>query len=97
MNMKKHLIKGFLYHVQYAWEKDEEASIKFSASSTMADGEAWALIGPYEFYVEVPVDFDPRPSKLTSLREQKRNIQAEFTAKVTEINQRISQLLAIEN
>lgn len=92
----KHLIKGFLYHVQYSWETPEEAKIKFNTTDNMGD-EYWTLIGPYEFMVEVPDNFDIKAHKIATLQEAKRRIQAEFSAKVTEIDRRINELLAIEN
>lgn len=92
----KHTIKGFLYHVQYSWMTDAEAEVRFSSHATMHD-EYWTLIGPYEFEVSIPDDFDIRAAKITSLRELKQNVQAEFAAKVVEIDRKINELLAIEN
>jgi hypothetical protein len=95
--MSKHLIKGFVYHVQYDFDGDN-FRLKFHESESMGKSSPdWALVCPYEFWVEVPDDFDPRPSKIVALRDQKREVQAKFAAMVNEIDKRIGQLLAIEN
>ena len=92
--MSKHTISGYLYHVQYRWE--QQFAVKFSSSDTMGDGNSWTMIGPYTFEVEVDDSFDPRPSKIQTLREKKQDIQAEHVKQITEIDQRINELLALE-
>lgn len=51
----------------------------------------------YTLEVEIPDDFDPRPGMLANLREQKRAVEAECQAKVTVIENKIQNLLAIEH
>jgi hypothetical protein len=51
----------------------------------------------YTLEVEVPDDFDPRPGLLANLREQKRAVEAEASAKITVIENKIRNLLAIEH
>jgi hypothetical protein len=97
--MSKHTIKGFLYHVKYAWQSDVPFRVCFADTDTMGKSSngAWTLIKPHEFVVEIPDDFDPRPAKITALRELKQDVQAEFSKRVLEIDKQIQKLLALEN
>lgn len=92
----KHTIKGHVY-----WQMNDymrTPRIVFSQYDMRKwdskDGCVWIM--EHEFEVEVPDDFDPRPGQITELEAQKVRLNAEFSAKVTEINRRISQLQAIE-
>jgi hypothetical protein len=49
----------------------------------------------HEFEVEVPDNFDPRPGQVAALEAKKKEIQAEFAAKVKQIEDQINSLLAI--
>jgi len=51
----------------------------------------------HSFEVDVPDSFDPRPGLVANLEEHKRQVRAEFAAKVKEIDEQIQSLLAIEN
>lgn len=55
------------------------------------------MIVPHEFDVEVPDDIDLRTGLVANLERKKKEVQAEFNARVTEITGRIQSLLAIEN
>ena len=94
--MSKHTLKGFLYHSQYSWQSDDEAEIRWHTSEKLGD-EHYTLIGPHNFEVNIPSDFDVRSAKVANLRELKQSVQAEFAARVTEIDRKINELLAIEN
>ena len=50
-----------------------------------------------EVTFEVPDDFDPRPVQIKALEAKKRELQAQFSAAVTELNRQISELQAIEH
>jgi hypothetical protein len=45
---------------------------------------------------EVPAEFDPREPQIAVLKAKKAQLQAEFTARVTEIEREISKLQALE-
>ena len=49
-----------------------------------------------EIEIEVPDDYDPRAQKITALEKQKQNVMAEYQKTVTEINERINKLQALE-
>lgn len=45
---------------------------------------------------EVPADFDPREPRIAALKAKKAQLQAEFTARITEIEREINKLQALE-
>ena len=51
---------------------------------------------PFEFCVEVPADFDPRPQQIKALEAKREELHATFAAAVLEIDRRINSLLALE-
>lgn len=59
--------------------------------------ETYVLVTPHDLTFDLPAGFDPRGDLAKALEEQKRKLQAEFTARVTEINAQIGKLLAITN
>lgn len=94
----KHTIKGHLYWQMNQYMK--EPAIVFMEYDLRnwdpadRDGRVW--ISAHSFEVEVPDDFDPRPEQIAALKAEKTRLNAEFSAKVTEIDRRISKLQAIE-
>lgn len=55
------------------------------------------FVGEQSVSVEVPADFDPRPEQIKALEAKRKELQAQFSAAVTELNRQISQLRAIEH
>jgi hypothetical protein len=84
-------IKGHITHTKYAW--DDEATFSFYTFD--ASDEHTVNVMEYEFEVEVPDDFDPRPGKIAALKEKKEKAQAEFSKRVMELDEKINSLLAI--
>lgn len=97
--MSKHTISGYLYHIQYDFQVKDEFKIEFHKASNMAEcsGGDWTLIREVSFEVEVPDDFDPRPAKVAALTTEKQKVRAEFAKRITELDEQINKLLAIEN
>lgn len=54
-------------------------------------------VQPHSITVNIPADFDPRPGQIKALEAKRKELQAQFSAAVTEINRQISQLQAIEH
>lgn len=46
--------------------------------------------------IDLPEGFDPRAGAVKTLEEQRKKIQAEFQARINEIDRQISQFAAIE-
>ena len=55
------------------------------------------FISEEKFFVAVPDHVDMRQAKIDALNAEKKRVEAEFAAKVTQINRKINELLAIEN
>jgi hypothetical protein len=87
-------VKGFLHWHKYEWAKDPSYQIwRSDMSDTSPD---YVCLGEREFEVEVPDDFDPRPSQISALRAYKQKILAETQAKVDNIEEQIQRLLCLE-
>ena len=92
--MAKHTITAYVYQVDYGFSTEPE----YKVYNTDTMGSAYsAMVGPVEVTFTVPDDFDPRPGKIAALEAKKQELRAEFAAKVTEIERKISELLAITN
>ncbi len=59
------------------------------------DTDNVVYIGPVKVAVDVPEDFDPTAQQVAALERLREKVQAEFTAKLNEINTRISNLQAL--
>jgi len=87
-------IKGFIEFGQYEHEArwGEKPYFRFSEY----EGEGFVKVQEHSFTVEVPDNFDPRPQMVERLEVEKKKLEAEFHARVTQINAQIQSLLAIE-
>jgi hypothetical protein len=82
-----------IYHAQYSWEKEARFQIY---SLKIDDTEHMTYVGTREIEIEVPDNYDPRAQKIEALEKQKQKVMAEFHKTVTDINEKISKLQAIE-
>ena len=62
----------------------------------MDDTEDRTYVGPQEIEIDVPDDYDPRAQQVAALEALKQKVMADYHKSVTEINDRISKLLALE-
>jgi len=85
-------IKGHITHTKYPW--DDKPTYSFYPFD--AADENTVNVMEHEFEVEVPDNFDPRPGKIAALKEKKEKVQAEFSKRVMELDERINSLLALE-
>lgn len=88
-------LKGWILFGQYEHEArwGEKPYFVFKGYE---DLEGFVNVQEHSFTVEVPDDFDPRPQMVQKLEAEKRKVEAEFHARVTQINAQIQSLLAIE-
>jgi hypothetical protein len=94
IDMKK-LMKGYVYRIQY--EHNDAPHLSWSQSSTMGEADPdWVLVGPHDFVIECPDDFDPRPHQLAAIDAKERAMRAAFTARITELQEQRNKLLALE-
>jgi hypothetical protein len=91
----KVMIKCFVHAEKEPWDKEMKYSVyPFSMVGT---SRGYALIDTRDVELEVPDDFDIRPSLVATLEREKKELMAKFQARVTEIDGEIQSLLAIEN
>lgn len=83
-------IKGHVFASQEVWDlKPQFTFFDFEAS------KGWVKVMPHEITVDVPDDFDIRPGQVEALEREKERITGEFQARLTDINRKIMELLAI--
>jgi hypothetical protein len=86
-------ITSHVYYNQYSWEETGEYLIMYAK---LDDCEHRTYVGEQEIEIEVPDDYDPRAQKIAALEKHKLKVMADYQKAVTEINERISKLQAIE-
>lgn len=82
-----------IFYSQYSWENKGEYHVFYAK---IADDENSTYIGAQEIEIEVPDDYDPRAQKIAALEKHKQKVMAEFQKTVDQINERISNLQALE-
>jgi hypothetical protein len=88
-------LNGFIVFGHYDHEArwGEKPYFKFS---DYEPGEGFVVVRAETITVEVPDDFDPRPKMVEKLEAEKKKAEADFHARITQINAQIQSLLAIE-
>jgi hypothetical protein len=82
-----------IHHQQYAWE-DVPTYTLFSVR--LDDNEGRTYVGTQDIEIYVPDDYDPRAQKIAALEKHKKKVMADYQKTLTEINDRISNLQALE-
>jgi hypothetical protein len=82
-----------IYYAQYSWE---ETGKYFVMYAKLEDNEYQTYVGEQEIEIEVPDDYDPRAQKIAALERHKQKVMADYQKTLTEINDRISNLQALE-
>lgn len=93
--MSKQTIKGGIYY-----DTDRVSEMVYGTRYSFGAGTPGnygtkILVCAHTFEFDLPADFDPRPIEIKALEKKAAEIQAEATAKRTEIFRRISELQAI--
>jgi hypothetical protein len=89
--MSKKTIKGGIY---YDTDRNAEGKYTFFRGSFGNFG-SYIEVCEHTIEFDLPDAFDPRPVEIEALKKKASELNAEFNAKVTEINRRISELQAI--
>jgi len=84
---------AYIHFFKYSWEDEGEFRVD---SIKLNDNEHHTYVGDQEVEIEVPDNYDPRPQKIAALEKQKQKVMADYQKSVTDINDRISKLMAIE-
>jgi hypothetical protein len=83
----------YVYHSQYSWQDQPEIT---AFTYRVDDNEHRTLVCEQEVELHIPDEYDPRAQKIAALEKQKQKIMADYQKTVTEINNRISNLQALE-
>jgi hypothetical protein len=86
-------VTAHVHYNKYHWQDKGEFeifSVKFD------DDNHRTYVGEQEIEIEVPDDYDPRAQQIAALEKQKQKVMADYQKTVTEINDRISKLQALE-
>jgi len=86
-------ITVYIHQQKYEWEDKEQYLVY---SHKFDDTDYRQYICEQEIEIEVPENYDPRAQQIAALEKEKQKVMAEFTKTVTEINDRISKLQALE-
>ena len=82
-----------IYLTQYAWEEKGQ----YQAFTFKVDNDLERVyVCSQEIELDLPDHFDPRSSQIASLEKKKTMLMADFHKSVTEINDKISKLQALE-
>jgi len=81
-----------IYFCKYSWEIEG----KFVPFAYKVDSENYTYVCQQEIELEVPDNYDPRAQQIAALEAQKTKAMADYQKSVTEINERISKLQALE-
>jgi hypothetical protein len=86
-------ITAHIHYLKYSWDtegKFEVFSFKFD------DDDSRTYVGEQEIEVDVPDNYDPRAQQIAALEKHKQKVMADFQKTVTDINEKISKLQALE-
>lgn len=81
-----------IYFCKYAWET-EGRFVPFASSH---DSDHYTFVCEQEIDLDVPDNYDPRAQQIAALEARKTKAMADYQKSVTEINDRISKLQALE-
>jgi len=83
----------YVYHTQYSWQEQPEIT---AFTYRVDDNEHRTFVGEQEVELHIPDEYDLRAQKIAALEKQKQKVMADYQMTVAEINNRISNLQALE-
>jgi hypothetical protein len=85
--------KIYIYYQKYHWEGTGEYIVY---SFKAGDSDTITFICEQDVELEIPDNYDPRAQQIQALEKQKLIAMADYQKSVSEINDRISKLQALE-
>lgn len=82
-----------IYFSKFSWEKQGEYLVLYTK---IEDSGHMTYVNSQEIEINVPDNYDPRAQQIVGLEKQKQKVMADYQKTVTEINDRISKLQALE-
>ena len=86
-------LTAHIHYRKHSWEKEGSYQILYIA---LPDDESLTYICAQEVEIEVPDNYDPRAQQITALERKRQKVMADYQAMVTDINEKISKLQALE-
>jgi hypothetical protein len=86
-------VKAHIYYQKYHFEEKGQYQIIYAK---LPSDDTRTYIGEQEVEIKVPDDFDPRPAQIQALLDKRQSLMAETETRIQIINDRISNLQALE-
>lgn len=83
----------YIHFTKFSWQNQGRFEV---FSYELTNDENHAYVGSQEIELNVPDNYDPRPAQIAALEQQKQKVMADYQKSVTDINDRISKLTALE-
>jgi hypothetical protein len=85
-------VTAHIHYVNYPWD-----DAKFTIfSCKLEEDKNHIYVGSQEVEIDVPDNYDPRPSQISALQESLKKAAADYQKSVTDIKRQIAELQAIE-
>lgn len=82
----------YIYYVHH----DGVGGRFYPSTSDGMEAHGWVLVKKVDLAVDIPADFDPRPKLIELLRQQQDQVRAEMSKRITELQNQINKLQALE-
>jgi hypothetical protein len=82
-----------IHYEKYEWDKEGKYIVFYIK---LDDTNYRTYVGEQEIEIEVPDNYDPRAQQVAALEAAKQKVMADYQKSVSEINDRISKLQALE-
>lgn len=82
-----------IHFQKYSWETEGKFLVFYIQ---LDDTQDRTYVGEQEIDIDIPDDYDPRAQQVAALEALKQKVMADYHKSVTDINDRISKLLALE-
>jgi len=82
-----------IHFQKYSWETEGKFLVFYIQ---LDDTQDRTYVGEQEIEIDIPDDYDPRSQQVAALEALKQKVMADYHKSVTDINDRISKLLALE-
>ena len=82
-----------VHYQKHSWETEGKFIVFYIQ---LDDTQDRTYVGPQEIEIEVPDSYDPRAQQVAALEALKQKVMADYQKMVTDINEKISKLQALE-
>lgn len=86
-------VTAHVFYQKFDWEPEGKFLVFYVK---IEDSDNFTYVGEQEIEIEVPANYDPRPQRIAALEKHKQKVMADYQKTVDKINERISNLKALE-